>query len=445
MTRPPVPTLPRSLRIGTWNVEYAYAKRLHALRDVLTRHDADIWILTETHDDLIPSAEHQPAHSRPRPQNARNIRDGSRWVTIWSRLPILSPVIHVKDQERTVCALLDLGGHRQLLVYGTVLPWKGDRGKFDWSEHHRVIPEQCAEWRALADAHPNAALCIAGDYNTDMTTGGYYGTKAGIAALHAGLNDCELYCATTASLLPADLLPYPPIDHIAIPEAWRATTSVTAAWPADKANLADHSGLVITIDGTAHPRVRPTVHDVVARATAAAFDKPLVTNVHRSLLVEAIIAAALPVDWTWCAADYASHDFRHVDGTRLEVKQAAALQTWNAASGRESKASFDIAPRTGEYIDNGETWRAGAGRNADIYVFAHHPDATTNADHRDPTQWRFFVVPETALPSQKSLAISGVRALAEAVTFDQLSERVEKTRHAVTTPAPPAGDEVSAV
>jgi hypothetical protein len=87
-----------------------------------------------------------------------------------------------------------------------------------------------------------------------------------------------------------------------------------------------------------------TVDDIVRKATEVTFNKPLVTNVFRSVLVEAIVAAALS-DWDWCSRDYASCDFRHPDSTRLEVKQSAARQTWFA--GHASRASWDIRPRAG--------------------------------------------------------------------------------------------------
>ncbi len=57
------------MRIGTWNVEYAYAPRLAALREVLTANSADIWVLTETHDDLMPTNCQFVAHSEQRPKN----------------------------------------------------------------------------------------------------------------------------------------------------------------------------------------------------------------------------------------------------------------------------------------------------------------------------------------------------------------------------------------
>lgn len=239
------------MRIATWNVEYVYASRVDALRRVVNENCADIWVLTETHDDLVPSGAQHVAHSKPRPKNWSGIRPGSRWVSIWSRWPIIADVnLPDADLERTVAALIDTG-NQKLLVYGTVLPWKGDRGKFDWSEHHRVIPLQCAEWLKLHQEHSDAALCVAGDYNTDMGTGACYGTKAGIAALRAGLGECGLYCATAPEHLPNGLLPRPPIDHIALPLAWKERVSIAAAWPASKGLLSDHSGLVVAVSDPA--------------------------------------------------------------------------------------------------------------------------------------------------------------------------------------------------
>ncbi|MBK8545700.1 MAG: hypothetical protein IPL62_20575 [Caulobacteraceae bacterium] len=74
-----------------------------------------------------------------------------------------------------------------------------------------------------------------------------------------------------------------------------------------------------------------------------------------------------------------------------------------------SKASFDIAPRTGEYVD-GAAWVDGVGRNADIYVFAYHPVADPTADHREPTQWQFYVVLENTYPHKDTGALGCGRA-----------------------------------
>jgi hypothetical protein len=236
------------VRIGTWNVEYARPARLNALHGVLTANRADIWVLTETHDDLRPPQCEFVAHTVPRPKNWSGIRSGSRWVSIWSRFPILDNVtLQRADKERTIAILLDTGQSRRLIVYGTVMPWKGDRGIQDWSEHHRVLPQQCDEWLALTGMYPDAALCVAGDYNTDMGTGKYYGTQRGISTLHGGLTACKLFCATVMPRVPPGLLQHPPIDHIAVPTAWESSTSVVSAWPSQKGVLSDHSGLVIEV------------------------------------------------------------------------------------------------------------------------------------------------------------------------------------------------------
>jgi hypothetical protein len=98
-----------------------------------------------------------------------------------------------------------------------------------------------------------------------------------------------------------------------------------------------------------------------------------------------------------------------------------------------SKASFDIAARTGEYVD-GAAWVDGVGRNADIYVFAYHSVSDATADHREPKQWQFYVVLESALPAQKTLALSGVAALSKPVDFSGLRESVECALAALSVP-----------
>lgn len=168
------------------------------------------------------------------------------------------------------------------------------------------------------------------------------------------------------------------------------------------------------------------VDDIVRKATEVTFDKPLVTNVFRSVLVEAIVAAALP-EWDWCSRDYASWDFRHRDSTRLEVKQSAARQTWFAGQG--SRASWDIRPRTGYWGKFG--WVAKQGRHTHVYVFAHHPILSKKADHRDARQWQFYVVETSKLPDQKSISEAGVTGLAEPVGFEGLAARVEALRGSI--------------
>lgn len=175
-----------------------------------------------------------------------------------------------------------------------------------------------------------------------------------------------------------------------------------------------------------------SIQDVGLKAGQAAFGRPLITNVHRGLVVEAIVDAALDSKWNWCAADYSSWDFEHVDATRLEVKQSAARQSW-AKGNRPSACSFDIAKRTGRW--EGASWVDAPGRAADIYVFAHHPVADETADHRDPEQWLFYITLTSKLPDTKRISLVRVKALAEAVRFGKLSEEVERVKSSISQSA----------
>ena len=174
--------------------------------------------------------------------------------------------------------------------------------------------------------------------------------------------------------------------------------------------------------------MRLSASDVVARASLAIFGKPLVVNVWRALLVESLIDLALPGGWTWCAADYAGWDFQHADGTRLEVKQSAARQSWAAGVQSPVGPRFDNATRTGAW--DGVTWLPAAEpkRHADIYVLAYHPVMDNSADHRDPHQWTFHVVATVRLPATKSISLKAVRRLASPIGFADLAATVEGVR-----------------
>ena len=166
----------------------------------------------------------------------------------------------------------------------------------------------------------------------------------------------------------------------------------------------------------------PGVADVVARVSDAAFGNRLITNVLRGHVAEAIVALALEPEWTWCSADYAAWDFQRADGVRLEVKQSSVAQSWAANPATLVRPAFDIGARTGRW--DGAVWIGEPGRQADLYLFCLHERRDGAADHRDPDQWQFFVVPTRALPAIKRIGIAPVRRLAEPVGFPDLAGRV---------------------
>lgn len=236
-----------TIRIGTWNVQYAAGAAKNVARlERLRGADADVWVLTETHDVLaLPGYTAVSTEQRP------TGRTGGRWTTIWSRYPVIERVT-VCDRVRTVGALLDspIG---PLLVFGTVLPWGSDPGSGavparGWSEHHRVIPAQTEEWRHLRARFPGVPMVVAGDLNMNLGGRHYYGTVRGRALLREGMARAELVCATETERVPAGALVDPPIDHVLVPVAWAAQTRVVSAWEGKTPErLSDHSGVVVAV------------------------------------------------------------------------------------------------------------------------------------------------------------------------------------------------------
>ncbi len=150
----------------------------------------------------------------------------------------------------------------------------------------------------------------------------------------------------------------------------------------------------------------------------------VVRNDARGELVEEIVASALEPEWQHCSTDSAPCDLIH--STRklgLQVKRSAARQTWHKDNARPPKPCFSIKEKKGRW-DGGDKWIEERGRNAEIFVFAWHPGTSRDADHRNPHQWEFFVIPERELPTQSSISLSRIRPLTEPVSFDRLAIRV---------------------
>ena len=150
--------------------------------------------------------------------------------------------------------------------------------------------------------------------------------------------------------------------------------------------------------------------EVVQRLTKLAFGNPLISNIYRGLVAEVIVGSALSSNWKHCSEDWKGWDFEHNDGTRFEVKQSAVLQSWS--SGEVSASRFSIAPSTGFFTGN--KWTANPGRQSSIYIFAHHDNSDrSQADHRDPLQWTFYVVPASLLPTQKTISLDALAKVVE--------------------------------
>lgn len=158
------------------------------------------------------------------------------------------------------------------------------------------------------------------------------------------------------------------------------------------------------------------------------FGEKVVQNNLRSEVFEQIVALLLDHrGWKHFAGDWNSWDFEHSDGTRLEAKQSAAAQSWHQSAA--SKPRFDIRPKTGFWF--GGAWQKLPERRrpAHLYLFGWHPYAKPDADHYDPDQWDFILVPEPELPAeQKSISLDKILQLGHRCKAMQLAEVVETAR-----------------
>ena len=176
-------------------------------------------------------------------------------------------------------------------------------------------------------------------------------------------------------------------------------------------------------------------HEDILNMLKRRYDGPIMNNVYRGDYVECMIESVLKPDWrlTWADGwDWAAWDCEHTpSGARLEIKQAAARQSWDKGSTPSRRNPvFDIAPRNGYWTREGE-WIDSPGRQADVYVLAWHAREDEHADHRDFGQWCFFVVAERDLPqSQKSIGLGRLEVIAVPCGITDLRIAVETARPA---------------
>ena len=178
-------------------------------------------------------------------------------------------------------------------------------------------------------------------------------------------------------------------------------------------------------------------HQEIVRILAERYDRPLINNKERGDYVETMISELLGEDWeltwrmrkhnSWSAWDLQNRD----TGEKIEVKQSASWQSWKTQKpsvprfGIEERGSIylgDSGGEVGDYelFDNPK-------RVVDLYIFAWHgASSRKDADHRDRTQWEFYVVPTEKLPKvQKSIGLTRIKSLTNPVNFNMLAQEVQ--------------------
>jgi hypothetical protein len=237
--------------LATWNVALpTQSSRRERLRTHTDRVDADVWVLSETHDSFNPG--HPFAHSSAAGRDGEH-EAAHRWVTIWSRHPI--ETIATNDVERTAAVRVSPAASPPFVVYGSVLPWLGSlwRGypSADGVAFREALSVQRADWVRLRDEYPDDEFFVLGDLNQDLVTPRYYSSRANRQALENALSDAGLVPLTAGDADPMrrDSAPHASIDHICArrDSSWCAQTACRwpeLAQPDDR--LADHFGVAIS-------------------------------------------------------------------------------------------------------------------------------------------------------------------------------------------------------
>lgn len=243
------------LRIANWNLDRARVPlRRDSIREQVAAVQAHIWVLTESRDAMDPGTGYRRVAESL--AHARGDND-ERWVSIWTNLSGAT-WRQTSDEEYAACAIIDISPAARLAVYGTVLPWRGsvwlDRPSAKACAYGAALSVQAQDWSELRRQSDLVGVCVAGDFNQDLSDTHYYWSDAARELLRRALDANEL-CATTSD--PTDPVRKMSegreacIDHICISRSLvgRQTGGAHAWSPVVKGRaLTDHPGVWIELD-----------------------------------------------------------------------------------------------------------------------------------------------------------------------------------------------------
>lgn len=237
------------MKIATWNVAYGRGKanafRIEKIREI----NADIWVLTETHDSLDLREDFDPFRTESRVKGAnRSLDSYSRWVTIWAKKDLKPVKLETDDKYRTSACAVQFGDQK-LVVFGTVLPWYTDTERLSYAEE---LENQADDWGRLRDEN-GGLLCVAGDFNLNLGGPHYYGSAVNKVKMlttleRSQLVACTCFCRTQTH---DENREFGLIDHLAISQSLETRARIDSIWPkGDEKNriLSDHEGVAITVD-----------------------------------------------------------------------------------------------------------------------------------------------------------------------------------------------------
>jgi hypothetical protein len=162
----------RGMKLATWNLQRltrTTSVRMSRVRPHIDAVNADVWVLTETGEEVSPGPGYQGVATTE--VDRASHYPGEVWTKIWSRWPIerLAPV---SDPARCVAARVIPPHRAPFIVYGTVLPWPSSTWRGLASKggvaFGAALEAQASDWASLQAAHPSDDLFVMGDLNQDL-------------------------------------------------------------------------------------------------------------------------------------------------------------------------------------------------------------------------------------------------------------------------------------
>ena len=219
------------MNIATWNIERLKRKtQLSAILAECERVTADILVLTETDNRVIPSFKHCFQTSLLSDYEGVHYKDTERRVSIFTNYECVNQY-PTYDEQTALCVELETE-RGNLIVCGTIIGIQGNRR----SDFKTGLIQQLADIERLASANHN--ICVCGDFNCTFADNYYY-TKFARSAI------TESFAKNGLALLTKDR--HQCIDHISVSERFVCDSAVQIhEWNDDK-KLSDHKGIMASI------------------------------------------------------------------------------------------------------------------------------------------------------------------------------------------------------
>ena len=243
------------MKIATWNVDRVRpgtGARTSRIRAAISSIPADIWVLTETHSKFQLSEVYELVASS---SAAADRGPDECWVSIWVRRSLHATRSDVSGEpNRSASVLVPGNAKRDLLVFGTVLPWRGDTATAERGANKFVksLGAQAKDWARVSDPARPTDICIAGDFNQEVTANGPVGTLLGRAALNQVLEVQKLTCVTSGDRDPLKKW-RASIDHIVLSTQSIHRVRGSVIWPNQypiPTNMPDHHGVCVELADT---------------------------------------------------------------------------------------------------------------------------------------------------------------------------------------------------